>query len=286
MKGTILHKMMEILAKQKLCEQEGKPFNTIEDECIDSSKLTYDIRSAENLDFVFNSVYDKLTSESDLNFTDKERRQIYKWLQTATTYLNGSFNPLVKDVVSPECHFEIEIPDDWASYAYTLPNGEIAAGQLKIRGIIDLVSRIDDKTYEILDYKSGACKSWVTFKEKTLQDIQNDIQLQIYHLAAHYLYPDIENVILCMYYLAFDKPFTVSLDKEVTKLTLDRVCRQFNRIRNCKNPRCSNTFFCSKICYWNKCPHPSGVSQCQFYRNELQRLGMDETIRRYKVEKI
>jgi len=281
-KGTIVHKMMEILALEKLALQTKEPLSTLlkEDEyLIDGLKNIRDYYSKENYDAVFSLVYDDHVNKSEFKYTDKDRSTLRGWFDRAREFQDGAFNPLNKDIIAPEQFFEVPLPDDWAAYTYVMPDGEVLSGQLKLRGIIDVVSKVDADTYEILDYKTGSVMNWKTYKTKDYNDILNEFQLQLYYLVSRIQKPDVKSVICTIYYLAHDTVFTVAFDN-IDKIKT-KIKNQFNKIRSCTKPKCLDKQFCSRVCYFGKTKYEQGGDEtiCQHYRKMLEKYGMEETIK-------
>ena len=67
----------------------------------------------------------------------------------------------------------------------------------RMRGYIDRLSRAEDDTYEIRDYKTSA-------HLPGQQDMDKDRQLGLYQIGVQKRWPDITNVRLIWHYLAFD----------------------------------------------------------------------------------
>jgi hypothetical protein len=118
--------------------------------------------------------YKGLTPQHD--WCEEDRDDCWGWVQKALTDNNGEFNPANIDIVSPEIHFDLEIPHEWAAYEFVV-NGKTIKGQLHIKGTIDLVRRVDETTFEIVDYKTGQRKDWNKNKIKDFNALMHDRQL-------------------------------------------------------------------------------------------------------------
>ena len=70
----------------------------------------------------------------------------------------------------------------------------LPVGNFEVLGYIDRVDRIDDETIEIIDYKSNR----LLF---TRDEVENDLQLSLYHLAAQKLWPWAKNIRLAFHML-------------------------------------------------------------------------------------
>jgi len=158
-KGTIVHKVMEILANVKLARQNG--LNNFEDDII-GEVFNLELDSETGKRFrddvplmlaIFDKIYGHYTNQSSNHiWAPADYRETYKWLMKAISYNNGSMHPFNQEIVEPERHFDIEMKQNWAKYEYDL-NGEKISGNLRLKGTIDLITKIDKTTHEIIDYK-------------------------------------------------------------------------------------------------------------------------------------
>ena len=104
-------------------------------------------------------------------------------------------------------------------YYFNLPTEEVFA----ISGFIDLILEEDSDTLHIIDFKTG--------KTKSENMLRKDIQPQIYFLAASYLYPKYENVILTFDYIK-NEPRIISFCRDDIPTILERVYNQHLKIIN------------------------------------------------------
>lgn len=217
--GTIVHKVLEILANLKHAKQRGE--NGFEDDCIgwcefkdwmDIYHLTNDevdkinkTRSAESIykwdcyveyghtrkgkelvEDLIQRVYDYYTScWTHHNWTPAIFRHISNWVWIALDYSPGNdkqnpFDPRQREIHAAEPHFDIEIKKPWAEYEYEL-DGKKLTGNLSIKGTIDLITRVDDDTLEIIDWKGLPVETpiftnegWSTMGELNVGDIVFD----------------------------------------------------------------------------------------------------------------
>lgn len=136
--------------------------------------------------------------------------------------------------------------------------------QLKLSGIIDLIHEIDDDTIELIDWKTGRRKDWISGKEISITSILNDIQPRIYHLAAVYLYPQYTNINMIFYYILQGGPIIVCLGKEDIPETLDRIHHHFKTMENNNKPTRIKPHFRCRMCSFSK----SGI--CDTIWNSLK----------------
>lgn len=175
--GTVLHKVMEILAHIKLSEQLGKDY--YEDEVF--GKFS---RDTTNLDNLIDTVYEYYsTMENHLIWGSVELKECRKWCHKALELNNGQFHPYNQTIVVPEQHFNIPINQDWAKYEYEVYNSttqktETVVGQLRLQGTIDLIIKNNEDTNEIIDYKGlpldtpiPTINGWTTMEDIKVGDV-------------------------------------------------------------------------------------------------------------------
>lgn len=112
-------------------------------------------------------------------------------------------NPLNKKVIEVEQWFEMKIKDG---------NEEIP-----VVGLMDIVTELDNKTIEVVDYKSGNYT-------QSYNECVKDPQLLIYHLAARRSYKNYDNILITIYYLR-KKPLTLAFgpaDEAATERALKK----------------------------------------------------------------
>ena len=194
-KGTIVHKVLEICAVAKKALQDGKKIIT--DEHIGRvSTCNY---KPEYLDKITARVYEYYTSRIHHHqWGEKDAKDCQKWVWKALEYNDGMFDPRNRDVVDAEPHFDFSIKQDWANYSYDIGDEKIE-GCLSLKGTIDLVTRLDEDTIEVIDWKTGRRLDWATGKEKTQASLFKDPQLRIYHYAVKQMYPDISSFIITIF---------------------------------------------------------------------------------------
>jgi hypothetical protein len=244
-KGTICHKVFEILAEIKLNMQFGRPY--FYDDIINQVDV-----SNYNLDTIIDQVYEYYTSHfTHHEWSALDYRDCKKWIYKALDYNNGMFDPRNRNILQPEQHFDIEIKKDWAKYNYKTKDG-IINGNLAIKGTIDLITKIDNNTIEIIDWKTGRRLDWATGEEKTLEKLHKDPQLMIYFYAAHHLYPDIEHIIISINFINDGGAFSVCFDKSHLFQVESMLRHKFETIRRTTKPEQHKSWKCNKLCHFGK----------------------------------
>ena len=292
-KGTIMHKILEILAVIKKAKQDG--IKLVSDDIVGEIDC-----SSYNLDAIIKQVYDHYsTANSHHNWTQKDYKDCHAWVYKAIEFNGGMFDPRNKLILCPEQHFDFPIEKDWAKYSFDTPNGVID-GNLSLKGTIDLITLANDKTIEIIDWKSGKRLDWATGEEKTIEKLEKDPQLKIYHYAISKLYPHIEHIIFSIYFVNDGGPFSICFDKKDLQSTEDMLRQKFNTIKNVKKPKLNRCWMCSKLCHFGKTtfenttidplmeyrdnqvtPFGKYMTKCEQIRHEVELHGMDHVLKYY-----
>lgn len=244
-KGTICHKVLEILAFIKLNDQNE--VEEFEDDIVGKIQT-----KSYNLNTLIEKVYKHYTSQfTHHTWEVKDYKDCHSWVHKAIDYNDGMFDPRNHIIVQPEQHFDIEIKKPWAAYNYETPQG-VLSGNLAIKGTIDLITKVNEKTLEIIDYKTGKRLDWATGQEKTPAKLQNDPQLRIYHYAIQHLYPHIDHVIVSINFINDGGMFSVCFDKSDLHQTEMMIKHKFEQIKKTQIPRLNKTWKCTKLCHFGK----------------------------------
>ena len=291
--GTIVHKVMEVLAGLKKFQQDNKRRKYLEivDDAVGKVRAHKDkLLTDELVEELLDLSFDSYTENSKHTWRPADRRDALKLTRTAITYNDGAFDPRFRDIVDPEPHFDIPIEEDWAKYNYTLPDGKTVEGQLAIKGTIDLVTKVSDDTIEVVDWKTGMRKDWATGEVKTYDKLEVDPQLLLYNYAISKLYPDYKQAIMTIFYIKDGGPFSLCFDKKDQDKFLLMLKNRFEEIKQNTEPqivpwrdnfRHPNHFKCSKCCHFYKNNWPeTNQNMCIFIEKQLRNHGLEETINR------
>jgi len=244
-KGTIVHKVLEILAFVKYTEQEGK--DSFEDDIIGNVDI-----NNYNLDSIIDDVYAYYTSMfTHHKWSSTDYKDCHKWVYKAIDYGGGLFDPRNRNILYPEQRFDISIDKNWAKYKYE-HNNETLEGNLSIKGTIDLITRPNENTAEIIDWKTGRRLNWATGEEKTQEKLEKDPQLMLYYYAVQQLYPEIDNCIVTIFFINDGGPFSVAFNKSDLNQMEDLLRQKFNKIKKTQIPKLSKTWKCTKLCHYGK----------------------------------
>ena len=294
-KGTICHKVLEILAVMKKAEQDGQ--STINDDLIGELDI-----NNYNLDIIIEKVYSYYTLNAQHHkWSPKDHKDCKSWVYKAIEFNNGMFDPRNRNILCPEQHFDFEIKKPWAKYNYDIGNGEKLEGNLALKGTIDLITLVNDSTIEIIDWKTGRRLDWATGEEKTQEKLEKDPQLKIYHYAIKHLYPHIENIIFSIYFINDGGPFSICFHDSDLKSTEDMLRQKFEAIKSTKKPRLNKSWMCSKLCHFGKttfegthiqpieeyrdgqvCRVGQTMTKCEQIKHDLDLYGIDTTMGLYK----
>lgn len=293
-KGTVVHKILEVLAIIKQSQQNN--INIVTDDIVGTIST-----ESYSLDSIIQKVYDHYSkAEAFHKWTPKDNKDCKIWVYKAIEFNNGMFDPRNRNILCPEQHFDIEIKRPWSSYSYDTPEGKLE-GNLAIKGTIDLITQVSDNTIEIIDWKTGKRLDWATGQEKTLEKLQNDPQLRIYHYAISHLYPHIDHIIFSIYFINDGGPFSICFDKSDLSKTEDMLRQKFDIVKNSKRPKLHKSWMCSKLCHFGKttfaetsidpvveyregrkCHADGNMTKCEQVKHDLDLYGIDTTIGLYK----
>lgn len=291
-KGSVVHKVMELLAVAQLNRQQGNKTFFDKDLNVD---LDVDLCTGNSLlDPVFEdfakdddrlnqpALYKELMGEVDkkkyyclADITHKE--DCLKSVNKAIDFEDGAFDPSKAFIVSPEQHFDFPIMKKWASYK----NEEGDTIQLRVKGTMDLMTRESESPliYHLKDYKTGRVWDWGKDKEKSYESLTEDTQLRLYHFAACTLYPEIETILVTIYFINYDKPFTFAFDRDELPKTVEIIKKYYKRMVSVQRPKLSKSWKCKAFCYFGKNLQPgTDKTICEFFRDKVQQIGMDKTI--------
>lgn len=294
-KGTICHKVLEILAIIKQAEQNSQ--DTIDDDVVGILNT-----KSYNLDHIIEKVYQYYTSQfKHHEWKPVDFKDCKEWVYKAIELNNGMFDPRNRDILCPEQHFDILIEKPWAKYSYDTDEGKLE-GYLGLKGTIDLITRIDDNTLEVIDWKTGKRLDWATGQEKTHAKLQNDPQLMIYHYAISKIFPQYDHIILTIYFINDGGPFSILFSKDDLSRTEEMLKNKFDIIKKNRKPRLNQTWMCSKLCHFGKTTFADSetvvplieyrdnqivkkdnpMTKCEQIKHDIEIKGMDDVIKTYK----
>jgi hypothetical protein len=287
-KGTIMHKVLELLAIIKKAQQDNlKHVN--DDEILGQIDVTN-----YSLNFMIEKVYKHYSEANNHHiWSSKDYEECKKWVYKAIEFNSGMFDPRNCNILQPEQRFDIVIEKPWAKYEYNI-DGQKINGYLGLKGTIDLITTVDSKTVEVVDYKSGRRLDWATGKEKTQEKLEKDPQLRIYHYAVKKLYPHIDTVIFTIYFVNDGGPFSMVFHDSDLIETEDMLRKKFEIIKKTTKPRLNKTWMCNKLCHFGKttfagtniepleeyrdnqlCQKGSIMTKCEQVKHDLELYGID-----------
>ena len=274
--GNIVHKGAEFLALLKMYEQGD--INVIEDDgigIVDPKLITPEW--AIDTSFAY---YKEISPHNQ--FTNADLKQCQTWMKMLVGYENGLYDPRNRDIVTPEKKFEIEIKEPWAVYDYEI-EGKRVRGNLILQGTVDLITRLDNKTYEVIDWKTGSCVDFFkNFKRKEYEDFCKDPQLLIYYYAIRQLFPEIETILFTIMWVRDGGPFTMCFTDEDYIIAENLIKKRFLDIKNNTRPNLNIGQHCHKFCWFGKNKYKdTGKSYCEFFANQVKRNGVDKTAEFY-----
>ncbi len=275
-KGTIVHKTLEVLAHEKLARQNGKKRYT--DDVIGTHRL-----GALKIPAIHDLSYNHYVNKSPHKWTPRDHKDCLDWTHKAVALHGGMFDPRKRNILYPEVHFDFEIEQEWAAYKYTTLNG-VFEGRLSMKGTIDLVTKINKNTIEVVDWKTGMRKDWTTGEPKTYEYLCNDPQLRIYHYALAHEFPQWDNIIITIYFINDGGPFTVTFNKDDVAITEEMLRKRYETIKVNTMPYQRKGWWCSKFCHFGK-NNFEGSNQtiCEDVHKELVQIGMPKVVQNHTI---
>lgn len=278
--GTICHKVFECLALDKLSQQNSKVEYT--DDAIGTFPVGTEPKTLLDLSF------DYYTNKSVHVFTEKDREECLEWVHKALAYQDGNLDPRNRTIFATEQRFDFEIDKKWANYKFEY-NGEKFEGNLAIKGCVDLITKIDDNTLEVIDWKTGRRIDWGTGEIKTYKKLRDDIQLRMYHYALSKLFPQYKNILISIYFIngfwhgtKEDKKwvpegiYTVAFSKHDLSIFEKRLKAKFDLVRACQEPKLTKTWRCKSFCYYGKNLYPGTKDTiCEHVRKKTKEDGIE-----------
>jgi hypothetical protein len=302
-KGTIVHKVLEILAIMKKSEQDN--IAIIQDDIVGEINLQTDNMFDDKFVLsLINTVYDYYIAQcTHHQWSEKDRKDCIEWVSKTLRSHNRMFDPRLRNVFRSEQHFDLVIDKDWAKYTYDIDNQKIS-GNLAIKGTIDLITQIDDTTLEIIDWKTGRRLNWATGEEKTQAKLEDDPQLKLYHYAVHRLFPEFKHIIVTINFINDGGPFSICFDNEDNAAKTEYMLKEkFIHIQKTQRPRLKKSWMCSKLCHFGKNTFENDkhvtpiieyrdnqitnknnfMTQCEQIKHDTHLKGMDEVVDLYQL---
>ena len=285
--GNIVHKALEGLARKKLAMQNGH------DRFYDDELQKWFVVDEFDPELAIKDAYNHYSKkETHHEWFPRDLKQTTGWMYDALTKWNGAVNPMSRDVIMPEQYFDIPIECDWARYSYTLDGGAKVEGNLRIKGTVDLITRINDETIEYLDWKTGMRKDWASGEIKDYKKLKDDPQLRLYHYALTRLYPQYKYIIMNIVFIQDGGPFAIPFGPDDLKKTEKMLKERFETIRGCHRPPRiikdkKHSWKCKRLCHYGKTNHfdeqgnDTGRTVCEHIHTEILTLGMDRVVAKY-----
>lgn len=275
-RGNVAHKIWQLLAMQKRAMQDG--LEEFDSEDFGILKIV-DCTPQLFLDLSY-KYYVEITPE--VKWTDADYKECKKLMDDGLAFGGGAYNPLNHTVVAPEQRFSIKLEEEWASYDYEL-NGQKLKGQLILNGTIDLLCELSRSPliWELIDLKSGAKRSWSKNQDKDFKSLQTDGQLLFYYFALRKLYPQVEQIVISIFYIKHGPTTMYYGDKEY-KLAEQMIKDKFEKIKKIKHPRLNIDWRCKKFCYFGKTlQEGTNKTICEHLKSEVKEKGIQKVTEEY-----
>lgn len=285
--GTIVHKVMECLAGLKKADQDASgrvKYLKITDDALKEFKYKRsDLMSEELIDKLLDESFKFYTGTSVHSWDMSDKHMCHNLIWKTLKYNDGQFDPRKRNILEPEPHFDIPIEEDWAKFEYKMPNGKVVKGQLAIKGTIDLVTKVDDETIEVIDWKTGRRLDWATGEEKTYEKLCSDPQLLLYNYAISKLFPEYKQAIMSIFFIKDGGPFSMCFDQADQDRFLEMLQARFEEIQQNDAPKPisydRSNWKCTKLCHFCKNNWPdTDQNMCIYIENYLKDHGMEKTV--------
>jgi len=289
--GSTVHAVFEILAIAKKYIQDNKvrkngSFKIVQEPI---GEITIKMSEFYTNDFIDSLIekclkfYIKHNPHNNFDY-DKDYKFCKKGVYDTLSFNNGEFDPRYCNILQPEQGFDMPLEFDWAKYQYE-EGGKIKEDYLRIKGTIDLTTIVDDKSIQIVDYKTGQRKDWSEDgnAKKEYPDLMKDIQLLLYNYAIYKLYPQYDNVFTTIFFCRDGGPYYLVFDEIDRAKFLDRLKNIHNEMQNSiPKPRSYSRgdFRCTKLCKYLKDEwKDSGMSMCHYIEKHLKEHGVEKTMK-------
>lgn len=291
--GTMVHKVMEVLAGLKKHQQDKprvKYLKVIDDTVGTVRVLKEDLYTDDCVETISDLSYESYGKNSEHRWRPADRREMSTVTWLMLKHNSGQFDPRNRDVYETEPHFDIPIEEDWAKFEYETPEGDTIEGQLAIKGTIDLVTKVSDDTIEVIDWKTGRRLNWATGEAKDFASLMNDPQLLLYYYAISKLYPDFPNRIMSIFFCKDPdgkidpQPFSMPFEKKDEERFLEMLKGRFEEIKKNQSPKLlSETrthWKCERLCHFCKNNWPgTDTNMCIHIGEHLKKHGMEKTVK-------
>lgn len=259
--GTIVHKVMEVLALcklefQKTCSDsirisepeigevsvsyvdftKQSKLTDAEVDNVNKTRINKDIYNGEYFikyghvrfgrDFVNSLIlrcYENYKHLHD-NWEPTDFKIIVNMTWMALDHDNGRLDPRFLNIKCAEEHFDFKIDKPWANYKHVI-NGKETSGTFSIKGTIDLMIEEDSETLVVQDYKTGKRLDWNTDppEEKTFEKLCKDKQLMLYFYAVNKMFPEYKKIKIRIFFIRSGGDFTIEFDKNKDLYILEKV---------------------------------------------------------------
>ncbi len=251
--GHIAHKVLELFSKASMV-------NHPKDSKIWDANYVWDI--------CFNHYY-KVENKGAEGIKNDKIKAVCRGIKEL---LNSSYTPIRHNTIATEVKANVPL----VGKDFKLKDSDKT---FYIRGYIDRIDKIDDKTVEIVDYKSGTRTDYESKDrhKKTSEDIFKSIQAKLYHYATKQLYPWAENILVTFIYITDGGPVTAFFCDDDLKDTIELVKKRFKAVQANEDPQRTRSWKCNALCPFGK------DGTCDFVWSEKEDLGLNFLVEKYKV---
>lgn len=255
--GNIAHTVLEILSRASMLKHDP------------NSKVW-------NINWLMEKTYNHYMRKKPEIVSSIQSDKLKKVSKGIADLLNSEYTPIRDNTIGIEFRFGIQLKEPKFSIKRK-EDGELQ--YLQLNGFIDRIDKIDDKTIEIIDYKTGKRETWGSTekKKKDAGDLFLDMQPRLYHLAAKEKFPWAENIIVTFIYMVDGGAISVPFTDEDIETTKDMISRKFRAIQANEDPqRIYGNWMC-RFCTFYK------DETCQSVWDEKNEFGSEYVLNKYTV---
>ena len=247
--GSISHHVLEILSRASVNKH---PKN---------SKIW-------DIEYLWKICFDRYAKTNPLIIDKLQPAKIRTVSKGLIDLIASEYSPVRNNTIAVEHYFKLPIKVDDGTYY--------------ISGFIDRIDQRDPDTIEIIDYKTGQRTDFKS-KDRSKKDsvrLSEDIQPQIYYMAAKQLYPNVKNVVVSFIYIVDGGVVTALFSDEDVPTIQGRIVNRLRDIKSCNDPQRTTGWHCNVMCSFGK----SGI--CDNLWEEKEDLGFEFVQNKYLTLKV
>ncbi|MEK7142666.1 MAG: PD-(D/E)XK nuclease family protein [Patescibacteria group bacterium] len=185
-----------------------------------------------------------------------EAKQYFAWGENMIRHFHSSHKPGLRNIVAVEKRFLIPLGDH------------------QLSGMIDRVDKLPFGAFEVIDYKTSK-------QLPSKENIDQDKQLCMYHLAVEYLWPEAKDIRLTLYFLKHNSQMTTKRRPDEIEEIKEHIIKTAAKIEK------ETDFFpkANPLCDWceygHLCPLQKDKYKDNKNKNKEINKDMDQVVEEY-----